>query len=70
MRHALCIGVTKCLTKDEAEGEAKWKAKNRRWSETRGRNEVAKRVDETRGALKRVGIETDGATKNGRTGKV
>ena len=26
MHHALC-GVAKCLTKDEAEGEAKWKAK-------------------------------------------
>lgn len=55
MRHALC-GITKCLTKDEAQGEAKWKAKNRRWSETRGRNEG--------------GVETDGETKNGRTGKV
>ena len=54
MRHALCGIITKCLTKDEAQGEAKWKAKNRRWSETRGRNE---------GALKRVGIETDGETK-------
>lgn len=40
MRHASC-GITKCLTKDEAEGEAKWKAKKiedgaKRGGETRG----------------------------------
>ena len=48
MRHALC-GVAKCLTKDEAEGEAKWKAKKSKM----GRNDVAKRG----GALKRGGVE-------------
>ena len=42
MRHALC-GATKWLTKDETEGEAKWKAKKiedvakRGGVETRGR---------------------------------
>lgn len=37
-------GVTKCLTKDEAEGEAKWKAKKSKM----GRNDVAKRGGATK----------------------